>query len=274
MSGVRVPDPPPITAVIHRLMRTFAAAVLIASFAVLFPALSHSQFQARIAGCQNHLRQVGMALHDAANMQPDRRFPEIPDEGNLAVAGSYGPRLVGQGLVSDPAAFFCPGASTDDSIPPTPGYPSLEEINAATGARVAELQRIMGGHYAFPLGYVENGKIVPVRDERRSNFPLLADAPCDAQPGRASRNHLGRGQNVFFEDGHIELYNLADDPGERHDRAKEMPERTKQLQAQLADWRKSIKASMPKQNDDRTAPIKNRRERKKRNQERADATDD
>ena len=91
------------------------------------------------------------------------------------------------------------------------------------GGSVAELQRIMGGHYAFPLGYVENGKIVPVRDERRSNFPLLADAPCDAQPGRASRNHLGRGQNVFFEDGHIEWCpkigtpHLPDDPYHNYD---------------------------------------------------------
>jgi arylsulfatase A-like enzyme len=78
----------------------------------------------------------------------------------------------------------------------------------------------------------------------------------------------------FFEDGRVELYNLADDPSERHDLAKEMPERAKQLQAQLAAWRKSVKAPMPKQNDDRLAPVKNRRERKKRNQEQAAANDD
>jgi hypothetical protein len=200
-----------------------SAAVLIAGFAVLFPALSHSQFQARVASCQNHLRQVGMAVHDWTSLHPDRRVPEIPSEGNLAVAGSYGPMLVGQGLVTDPAALYCAGARTEETFPRPGTFPTIEEVNAASGARLAELQRLIGGDYAYPLGYVENGKVVPVRDERRSSYPLLSDAPSDAQPGRVSANHGGRGQNVFFEDGHIEWCptigapHLLDDPFHNYD---------------------------------------------------------
>jgi arylsulfatase A-like enzyme len=50
----------------------------------------------------------------------------------------------------------------------------------------------------------------------------------------------------FFEDGRLELYNLKDDLGERHNLAAAMPERTRELQTRLAAWRKEINAAMPR----------------------------
>ncbi len=52
----------------------------------------------------------------------------------------------------------------------------------------------------------------------------------------------------FLEDGHLELYNLRDDIGERKNLANREPDRARQLRATLAAWRKSVNASMPKPN--------------------------
>jgi arylsulfatase A-like enzyme len=52
----------------------------------------------------------------------------------------------------------------------------------------------------------------------------------------------------FFEDDHVELYNLEDDLGEQHDLAAEMPERADALREQLRAWRASLDARMPGRN--------------------------
>ncbi|MCH7989977.1 MAG: sulfatase-like hydrolase/transferase [Planctomycetes bacterium] len=54
----------------------------------------------------------------------------------------------------------------------------------------------------------------------------------------------------YFEDGRTELYNLRRDIGESKDLAKQMPEKSIQLQRALASWRKSVGAKMPTLNPD------------------------
>ena len=49
----------------------------------------------------------------------------------------------------------------------------------------------------------------------------------------------------FFEDGHLELYNLKDDLGERRDLAGEMPDRVREMREKLARWREEVRAEMP-----------------------------
>jgi arylsulfatase A-like enzyme len=53
----------------------------------------------------------------------------------------------------------------------------------------------------------------------------------------------------FFEDNRLELYNLADDPGESKNLAKSMPEKTAELHQRMIAWRKEIRAPMPTPND-------------------------
>ena len=53
----------------------------------------------------------------------------------------------------------------------------------------------------------------------------------------------------FYDDRHVELYNLADDIGESHDLAEAMPERAAGLRAMLAAWREDVGALMPAVND-------------------------
>ena len=54
----------------------------------------------------------------------------------------------------------------------------------------------------------------------------------------------------YFEDGHLELYNLKADPGEQHDLAEQMPDRAEALRAQLVAWRESVDAKLPTPNPD------------------------
>ena len=49
----------------------------------------------------------------------------------------------------------------------------------------------------------------------------------------------------FFEDSHVELFDLKADPSEADDLAKKMPERAEELKKKLADWRKEVGAQMP-----------------------------
>jgi len=49
----------------------------------------------------------------------------------------------------------------------------------------------------------------------------------------------------WYEDNSVELYNLRNDMGEKHDLAKKMPQKAAELQSMLRKWRKQMKAKMP-----------------------------
>ncbi|MCI0357299.1 MAG: sulfatase [Planctomycetaceae bacterium] len=67
----------------------------------------------------------------------------------------------------------------------------------------------------------------------------------------------------FFEDGRLELYNLKDDVGQKHDLAKSQPQKTKELHDKLAAWRTSIDAPMPtKREPGQASPVKNKAKNK------------
>ena len=52
----------------------------------------------------------------------------------------------------------------------------------------------------------------------------------------------------YFEDDHVELYNLRDDPGESINLARSQPERAAQLRAHLHAWQKEVGAQLPQAN--------------------------
>lgn len=53
----------------------------------------------------------------------------------------------------------------------------------------------------------------------------------------------------YFEDHRLELYNLRDDIGEKHNLAAEMPDKAKELLEMMIKWRAEIKAPMPTPNE-------------------------
>ncbi len=56
----------------------------------------------------------------------------------------------------------------------------------------------------------------------------------------------------WYEDHRLELYDLDQDLGERHDLAASCPERTRELHAKLVGWRETIGARMPTANPNYT----------------------
>lgn len=61
----------------------------------------------------------------------------------------------------------------------------------------------------------------------------------------------------FFEDNHVELYNLADDLAEAHDLSEERPDQVTEMRMRLHGWRESVGAALPTPNPDfKTKPQK------------------
>jgi len=52
----------------------------------------------------------------------------------------------------------------------------------------------------------------------------------------------------FYDDNHVELYNLKDDIGEKNDLSTEKPKKAAKLRKMLQEWRKAVDAQMPKRN--------------------------
>lgn len=122
------------------------------------------------------------------------------------------------------------------------------------------------GKAALPEGQPLDGEsLVPLFRDSGAN--LKREAIYQHFPG-----YLGAGENTwrttpvglievgdwklmeFFEDNHLELYNLKDDIGEQKNLAAENPEKAKELHAKMIAWRESIKAPMPTKNTDVKSP--------------------
>lgn len=194
---------PPIARSRLTLAELVVAAGLLVAVSMLFiPAVSQSRHTASISGCQNNLRQLGVALTSYSELN-GRYFPRVPMEGPLAVAGIYAHTLVEKGFIENANLVVCPASELAEEIHEF-HVPTAEELQQAEAPKLAEMQRSMGGSYGYTLGYVSKGRYHPTKNFGRANFALLADAPSAAAKGSVvTENHGGIGQNVLFEDGHV-----------------------------------------------------------------------
>lgn len=179
-----------------------AAAVLIAASLLLIPAVHSSRFNARLVACQNNLRELGLALIKFSRSH-DGYFPAIPARGKLAFDGIYVALLRSDGLLSDSRWLICPGSPQADGreLPEV----TYEELEAASEEELSRLRPTIGGSYGMHLGHFEDGAYHNTRNLGRVFFPILSDVPAFGQAGFQSLHHGGRGQNVFFEDGHVDF---------------------------------------------------------------------
>jgi hypothetical protein len=192
------------------------ASVIAACVALLFPAIWSSRQSAQVLACQDNLRYLGLQLTNVAAMSPDSRYTLVPIEGPRSAAGIYGPDLQDRELLESPRRLVCPASPLAEQEGMY-RVPTLPELDRATGEVLARFHRMMGGSYAFNMGYFENGRHVAPRHEGRSHYAMLADAPATFRPQRQTKNHNGRGQNIMYDDGSIKFVvnisdELADDP--------------------------------------------------------------
>ncbi len=149
-----------------------------------------------------------------------------------------------EGGVREPLLVRWPGVTKPGSVCRVPVistdyYPTLLEI---------------AGLPLRPAQHIDGMSLVPLlKGGTRLERPLFWHYPHYSNQGggpggavRAADFKLVE----WFEGMRVELFNLHDDPGEQHDLAAQLPEKTAALRQQLHDWRNSVRASMPEPNPD------------------------
>ena len=167
------------------------------------------------------------------------------DNGGLLDVTSNAPLRLGKGHLyeggtRDPLIVRWPGkvkagSTCDTPMISTDFYPTMLEMAGLKGS-------VPDGVSIMPL-LRQKGSI------ERKTFYWHYPHYHRCTPGGAIRD--GDWKLIeFFEDNHVELYNLKDDLGEKTDLAAKMPEKAGELRKKLADWRKSVNAAMPTPNPD------------------------
>lgn len=137
------------------------------------------------------------------------------------------------------------GTTSDQPINSVDLYPTLLDL---AGGKTPAGVVLDGVSYLGLLTGGGRGKLD--RDALYWHFPgYLGAGPGQWRTTPAGAVRAGDWKLLeFFETGRLELYNLRDDPGEKTDLAATDPERTKELHAKLAAWRKRVNAPMPTPN--------------------------
>ncbi len=135
-----------------------------------------------------------------------------------------------------------PGTTCDEPAIHVDLFPTLMELGRAK----APPKQVLDGESLVPLFRDPRAKLK--RDALYVHFPGYLEGGGPGQWRTTPVGSIRKGDYKlleFFEDGRLELYNLKDDPGEKSNLAEKMPARTRELQTQLAAWRKNLKAAMP-----------------------------
>lgn len=176
-----------------------AAGIFFAAAMLFFPAVNQSQFTARVTSCQNNLRQMGIALDSYSTMY-NGLFPPASHRGGWVAE----PSLVAHGLLGKShLVLVCPASELAGRATQFRMITADELPQAKSALEASALHEQLAGSYGYTLGYMSPDGYHPTKNMRRARFALMADAPHTEAPFR-SLNHGGCGQNVLFEDGHVQ----------------------------------------------------------------------
>jgi hypothetical protein len=175
-----------------------AAGIMVAAFAVVVPAISQSRANSERVACESRLNNTFTALENYAEKNQGTLPVAMASAGFEGKAGIFGPRITEAGYLTDHSAVVCPSSDLADE---EFQVPSTARLRAASGAELDRLVRIMGGSFAFAVGYWDDsGRYRPLTLRSGERFPLMADVPDDN--GRPIGHH-GCGRNVLFSDGSV-----------------------------------------------------------------------
>jgi len=148
-----------------------------------------------------------------------------------------------EGGIREPLIVYWPGVTKPGGVCHTPVcsvdfYPTLAQ---AAGARPAPNQ-VVDGVSLIPL--LTDPEAHRDRDTFYWHYPLEKSHFLGGRSTGAIRQ--GDWKLIeFFDTGEAELYNLAEDPSERHNLANEKPDKKRELLEALHAWQRSAGAATP-----------------------------
>lgn len=128
---------------------------------------------------------------------------------------------------------FCEIAGADLPEQPRDGTSLVPLLKGDATAAETFADRPLFWHFPAYLQSYGGQYVMEQRD------PLFRSRPCSVI--RQGRWKL----HEFFEDGGLELYDLASDIGESHNLAEEQPDKRDELHARLRAWRQNVNAPVP-----------------------------
>ena len=214
-------------------------------------------YAAMVESVDTNIGRLLDALEDAGYAE-DTVIIFTSDNGGLATAeGSptcNAPLAEGKGWMyeggtREPLLIKWPGVVEPGSICSVPVtspdfYPTMLE---------------MAGLDLRPLQHTDGVSLVPLLEggEALGREAIFWHYPHYGNQGGTPGSSVRAGDYKlieFFEDGHVELYNLREDIGEAHDLSEEKPEVTARLRAMLSTWRARVEAIIPQPNPDYVPP--------------------
>jgi hypothetical protein len=198
-------DPPAGAASWSLADMTVAAGVFLAVSMLFLPALRQSRDAARRNDCADNLRQLGTMLVSFSE-QHGKFFPLVTPDENAGIFAVY--LLEGDYACNDELArlLVCRGSTLAEDVAAKRVFirvPTMAELENATGKERCLRRRLMGGSYAYQLGYIEKDRYCGIRNEGSCRKAVLADAPSGELTNLQSANHGGCGQNVLRQDGSV-----------------------------------------------------------------------
>jgi arylsulfatase A len=153
-----------------------------------------------------------------------------------------------EGGVRTPAIYYWPGVTRAGTISDEPViavdiYPTVLDIAGVEGS--AEHNAKVDGVSLAPL--LRDASASLDRETLFWHYPHYHAG--GATPHSAIRDGDWR-LVEFYEDSHVELYNLKNDVGEEHDLASENPQKADDLRQKLHAWRAEVQAQDPTPNPD------------------------
>jgi len=197
-----------------------AGGVMMVAGLIGFPAIHQAWVRQRELACQDTLRTFGTALNHYADANQGR-YPHVASAGPNSVASTYMVSLRENGFLPEGGHSFCA-----DLIPQAPpDRAQMDRFYQQDPTLFHRAARAMGGSYAYPLGWYEDGKLTGPHRNQDNDHPILADKgprttasqtrPPHSQMNHASANspnHGGRGQNVLYKTGNVRFMATRQQP--------------------------------------------------------------
>ncbi len=167
-----------------------------------------------------------------------RNLHRIADNANLRAGKGY----LYEGGIREPLMVYWPGVTQPHTVcdVPVSGLDFMPTLLSMIGARNSG--PVQDGLDISPLFH---GAKSVARDTLYWHYPHYSDQ--GGTPSGAIRE--GDWKLIeFFEDQHVELYDLSLDPGEQYNFAATFADKAEELRRKLHTWRSSVDALMPMRN--------------------------